>query len=477
MKQNRMLQRFRDGKALKVPEMIALITSLSLPAIAGQISQVVMEYIDAGMVGHLGAEASAAIGLVASSTWLMGSLLSCVALGFSVQMAQFIGANNQKRAQNLFDEGLVIMIGWSILLAVVTTLISGHLPYWLGGSGNAAEQGAEYFRIFAMASPVFGLAFFAGDIMQSTGNFMIAGIVQIIGCFLDVVFNALLIYPERKLELFHMTIRIPGADLGVAGASLGTVLAQTVSMLILMYVLWFRTPLLKRLKGRKFSFRKEDLKRALYIGVPVGIEQTIQMSAQILLTRIISPLGTIAIAANSLAVTAEGLCYMPGFGIQTAASTLVGQGIGAKQEKLVRKLSSLTVYFGMAVMTLTGALMYYFAPWIMQILSSDPEVQALGAAVLRIEAFAEPLFAAEIVANGVFRGAGDTVVPSVIITVSMWFVRLPLAWFLAPRIGLLGVWTAMAIQLSVQGLIFLVRLQYKNRGSLGKYKNYINGSI
>ena len=87
MQENKMLRRFREGQKLELPEMLSLIVSLALPAIAGQISQVVMEYIDAGMVGHLGAEGSAAIGLVASTTWLIGSLLACAALGFSVQMA------------------------------------------------------------------------------------------------------------------------------------------------------------------------------------------------------------------------------------------------------------------------------------------------------------------------------------------------------------------------------------------------------
>lgn len=459
MQENKMLRRFREGKKLELPEMLSLIVSLALPAIAGQISQVVMEYIDAGMVGHLGAEGSAAIGLVASTTWLIGSLLACAALGFSVQMAQFIGAEQHKKAKNIFYEGLMVILVWSILITVVTVGISGHLPYWLGGTGKAAENGAAYFRIYAMSCPILAINWFGSDMMQSTGNFMIAGVAQILGCMLDVLFNAFLIYPARILSLGTLTVWIPGADLGVTGAALGTLLAQLVSAILLMHVLLFRTSILRWRRGDRFSFRKEDLKRALLIGLPVGVEQTIQMTAQIFLTKIVSPLGTIAIAANSLAVTAEGLCYMPGFGIQTAASTLVGQGIGAKREDLVKKLSMITVGFGMAVMTVTGALMYLFAPWIMAILSSDPSVQQLGAAVLRIEAFAEPLFAAEIVANGVFRGAGDTLVPSIIITVSMWFVRLPLAWFLAPHIGLEGIWTAMAIQLSLQGIVFLLRLR------------------
>jgi len=172
----------------------------------------------------------------------------------------------------------------------------------------------------------------------------------------------------------------------------------------------------------------------------------------------VAPLGTVSIAANSLAVTAEALCYMPGYGIQTAASTMIGQSIGAGRMDLVRRLSSLTTFFGMAIQTLSGVVLYLEAPLMMATLSVDPAVQQLGTEVLRIEAFAEPWFAASIVAGGCFRGAGDTLVPSIMGLVSMWAVRLPLAALLTPSMGLHGVWLAMCIELHFRGILFLIRL-------------------
>jgi Na+-driven multidrug efflux pump len=119
----------------------------------------------------------------------------------------------------------------------------------------------------------------------------------------------------------------------------------------------------------------------------------------------------------------------------------------------------------MLVMTGSGALMYIFAPQLLALLTPDPEIQALGVSVLRIEAFAEPMFAASIVGAGVFRGAGDTLGPSVINFISMWAVRLSLASILAPRIGLKGVWIAMCIDICVRGALFLLRLCIKPVGS------------
>ena len=168
--------------------------------------------------------------------------------------------------------------------------------------------------------------------------------------------------------------------------------------------------------------------------------------------------GTIAIAANSLAITVESLCYMPGYGIAEAATTLVGQSIGAGQRLLTKSFAYMSVALGIGVMTLMGILMWVFAPEMMTLLSPVGEIIAQGTDILRIEAWAEPMFAAAIVCNGVFIGAADTLKPAIMSLTSMWCVRLTLAAYLARDYGLRGVWTAMAIELTFRGLLFLTRL-------------------
>ena len=190
----------------------------------------------------------------------------------------------------------------------------------------------------------------------------------------------------------------------------------------------------------------------------MGLQHLLMGGAQIVSTMIVAPLGTVAIAANSLAITVESLCYMPGFGIAEAATTLVGQGIGAGQRLLTRSLAMMSVGLGIAVMTVMGMLMAVFSPELMSLMSPVEAVIAEGASVLRIEAWAEPMFAASIVCNGVFIGAGDTIIPAIMSLGSMWAVRLTMAATLAPKFGLKGVWTAMAIELLFRGSIFLTRL-------------------
>lgn len=180
--------------------------------------------------------------------------------------------------------------------------------------------------------------------------------------------------------------------------------------------------------------------------------------AQIMTTVIVAPLGIVAIAANSFAIIAESLCYMPGYGISEAATTLVGQSLGANRIRLLKRFANITVWSGMLIMGVMGVLMYVAAPQIIGVMTPVEEIRMLGIGILRIEAFAEPMFAASIVAYGVFVGAGNTFVPSLMNFGSIWGVRLTLAAWLAPTMGLRGVWLAMCIELCFRGAIFLVRL-------------------
>ena len=173
---------------------------------------------------------------------------------------------------------------------------------------------------------------------------------------------------------------------------------------------------------------------------------------------IVAPLGNIAIAANTLGITAESLCYMPGYGIGEAATTLVGQSIGAGRTDLCRSFARMTLFSGMAVMAVMGLMMFVFAPEMMGLMTPVNEIVDLGAYCLRIEAFAEPMFAASIVAVCVCVGAGDTLKPAIISLCSMWLVRLTLAYVLSIHYGLVGVWTAMAIELTLRGIMLTARL-------------------
>lgn len=448
----------RNGQNISSRKQLRLVFKLSIPAIMAQVTSILMQYIDTSMVGRLGADDSASIGLVSTTTWLFGSLCFAATVGYTVQVAQYIGARKNEKAKEVLRQSFTSVLLFSLLLMVVGLLISGFLPGWLGGLEQIYGNATRYFMIYICFLPAIGLNGLAGGMLQCSGNMKIPSILNALMCGMDVVFNALLIYPQHEMHLLDFKIVIPGADLGVTGAALGTAFAELITACLMLYFLCFRTPALRLKKGESYKSTLECLMRAVRIALPIGFEQFIICGAMIVTTRIVAPLGIIAIAANSFAITAESLCYMPGYGIANAATTLVGQSVGAGRKELTRHLGRIAVLLGMVVMTCTGAVMFFAAPMMISLLSPNLEVQELGTQILRIEAFAEPLYAASIVVSGVLRGTGDTLIPSMMNFFSMWVVRLPLSWLLAKTLGLKGVWIAMCIELCFRGTIFLIRL-------------------
>ncbi len=456
---DKLIDMIKTGASMTLKQQLQLTVALSTPAILAQMSLIVMEYIDSSMVGQLGANDSASIGLVASSVWLFGGLLSAAAMGFTVQVAHLIGANRSNDARSVLRQSLACCMTFSVMLALIGCLISGQLPHWLGGNDAICHNASRYFFVLSLFLPFLEIELLAGGMLRSSGNMKVPGMLNILMCVLDVVFNFLLIFPTRDITIAGNLIHTPGAGLGVMGAAMGTVLAEVVTCLMMLYFLLVKSRDLK-LKGTKGSFvpTVSCMRKAVKISLPIALQQVMMCGAYIATIVIVAPLGSIAIAANAFAVTAEGLCYMPGYGLAEAATTLVGQSTGAGRRDLSKRFAHITVTLGVMSMATLGALMYFFAPQIMSLMSPVRDIVELGAQCLRIEAWAEPLFAASIVCYGVMVGAGDTLIPSAMNLGSMWVVRITLAALLAPSYGLIGVWIAMCIELWVRGAIFLLRL-------------------
>ena len=418
-----------------------------------------MFYIDAGMVGSLGAEPSAAIGLVEPATWLIFSLVSAVTIGFSVQVAHFIGANDFPKARAVMRHGYVFGLCFSLLMLLIAFLIGPRLPIWLGGGADIQHDAMVYFLIFSGITPFHLIEYMSGAMLKVAGDMRRPSMMAILMCVLDVIFNYFLIFPTRTISLFGIELTMPGLGAGVAGAALGSLLAFVCVALPLAYYAIFRSPILAWKQDiERFSWRWQYIWNALKISAPMGLQYLLMNGAQLVSTMIVAPLGNVAIAAHSFAITAESLCYMPGYGISEAATTLVGQSVGADRRDLHRSFAWMTVFLGMIVMAFMGVVMYIFAPEMIGLLSPVTAIQDLGTSVLRIEAFAEPFFAAAIVAYSVCVGAGDTLKPSMINLGSMWLIRLTLAYCLASQYGLRGVWFAMAVELSLRGMMFIFYL-------------------
>ena len=409
------------GSEMTLQQKLRLTVLLSIPAIIAHFSIIAMQMIDAAMLGHLSTTKASAVGLVSTTIWLYGGLTGAFAAGFSVQVAHRIGAGDNKGARSVIRQGLFSGLIFASLLGLSGIIIAPHLPHWLGAQEVICHDATRYFTIFSYGLPFVTINNVAAGCLRCSGNIKVPSILMVIMCCLDICFNYIFIYRM---------------DMGTDGAALGTLLAY---VFIVIFMVGYMT-----LKDKLLNFRQDEvldfipkvkiLKKTGRIGFPIGLERGVMCTAQIAISSIIAPLGSIAIAANTFAINVESLCYMPGHGMAEAATTLVGQSKGASKRDLMHSFAWICMALGVGIMAFMGLIM-----WL-------------------LEAWAEPGFAAAIVAMSVFVGAGKTLIPSLMNLGSIWIVRVSLTLLLAPTMGLRGVWIAMAIELCFRGIIFTARL-------------------
>lgn len=450
--------RMRQGGDISLRETAQVALTLSIPSILEQLVVTAMEYIDAAMVGHIGAGATAAIGIVSSSTWLLNGILLGLSTAFSIQIAQYLGADRQADARGVLRQAMLFNLAAGLAAAGFGVGISGHLPGWLGADASLQADASAYFAIWSAALPLTIAMGMYTAMLRATGDALTPSLISVLVCALDVVFNFFLINPTRELTLFGRSVTVWGAGLEVPGAALGTALSTIIGGALTLGILLLRDGPLCIRKPGSWKITRSCLVNLWRVGAPLAAERAALSSAQVLLVRIVSGLGTVAIAANSLGVSAESLCYMAGYGIQDAAIALIGQAVGAHRKDMAKRFAWLCTAMGVGIMALSGVGLFVFAPALMSIFTADAAVIALGVRVLRIEAFAEPMFGASIVASGAMQGAGDSTACFLLNLFSMWGIRLTLAFLLAPRFGLVGVWGAMCFELCIRGLLFLIRL-------------------
>ena len=457
-----LMRLIREGQPLSLRQQVQLTFTLSLPAILANASAMVMQFIDAAMVGQLGADDSASVGLMGTTNWLFEGVLSAFAAGYAVQVAHLLGAKRNADARQVVRQAIVVCLAFSLVMAGLGLVLCKPLPVWLGAEAHIRGNATLYFGTFMLFVPFFMLDIVASSMLRSSGNMRVPSVLNIVMCVLDVIFNFFFIFPTREITLVGHPITIPGAGLGVMGAALGTACAGLVVSMLMMYYLVFRSNDLSLTIDKGF-YRPtwHHFKKSINISSPMALQHTMLTGASIVITGIVAPLGSVALAANSFGITAESLCYMSGYGIADASTTLVGQSLGAGRMRLTRSFAWITVLFGMVIMGVMAILMYVFAPQMMSLMTPVQEIIDLGARCLRVEAWAEPLFAASIISYGVFVGAGSTLLPCGINLVSMWIVRLGLSAILVQSMGLYGVWLAMSIELCFRGVIYLIALSSK----------------
>ncbi|NCB01104.1 MAG: MATE family efflux transporter [Spirochaetia bacterium] len=436
------------------------ILSLSWPIILDQSFNTLIQYVDTAMVGSLGAIATAAVAVNASTIWLVNGTLYSFAAAYAVVIARHIGANQPEKIKKSLHQAFLAIIFLSLIVTLLMSVISQHLAIWLGVEQKVIADAISYLTIISLSYPFLITFMFLSNIIRSSGDTKTPLISNIFTNVVNVVGNFILIFPSRTIELFGKELNIYGAGMGVKGAAIATFTSHLLSATILFIVIITKESDVKvKLNEIKLKFDKVITRHVFRVGIPMALERITLSSGQIVLTVLITHLGTASLAAHHLAITAESITFMPVSGFSVAAATLVAQSLGAGKKELAKDFAKRVLTYGIALMSATGLFLYLAAPQLMSFFTNDQTVIALGARVLRIEAFAQPFFAMSIVIGGILRGAGDTKWPFIYSIIGMWIVRLLPAYILITFFNgnLVIAWSCMVADLFVRGLLNLYR--------------------
>lgn len=437
-----------------------IVWALAWPTIVEQLLLTVVTYVDAAMVGSVGVNATAAIAVNTSVIWLIQGLMAGLGVGASVLVATKIGERKLEQAQAILMQSILAMILLGGAVMLIGELILAHnLPRWMGAEEVLLAPAEQYMRIVAAAFPFQVLLAVGCAIIRGAGDTRTPMYYNILSNIVNIIGNFLFIYETRTVTIFGFSLKIWGAGMGVGGAALGTALAFFISGMLTLRHLLSRKSIVHVPGARSLKPDREILGQIVRLGLPAAFERVTLSSGQMVITALVTGMGSSVLAAHQLATTAESICYMPCFGFSVAATTLVAQSIGAGEKEMAKNYAGICIRYGIGIMIISAVLMFLFAPQMIWLFIRDTAVISLGAAMLRIEAFAEPFVAVTNVICGVLKGGGDTRWPFYISIIGMWVVRLTLAVVAIKvfGVGLAGIWIPMAIDWTVRMLICLRR--------------------
>lgn len=421
-----------------------MIGMLAVPTVIEQFLMTVVQYADTAMVGRLGAEASAAVGVTSSMMWLTNAPLNAVGIGVLAVIARHYGAGRRDLAKAAAGQALLLTVFVGLLEGILMTGLSPFIPVWLGADVTIQRDAFLYYCIVSIPMVFRAGIVILGAAIRALKDTRGPMVVNIMMNGLNLVLNFLLIYPARRVRLpgAH-TVWIWGAGLGVAGAALATACAYTVGG-ILMFTLFYRKKDFS-IRVREIHLDRSIMGSCVGIAVPVAMERICVCFGHVVFTGLVTGLGTIALAAHSIALTAEQAFYIPGYGMQAAVSTLIGNALGERNEEKVKQISGLSILIAVVVMAVTGAALFFHADFMMGLFTRDQKVIAAGAQVLRMVAVSEPIYGAVVIFEGIYNGAGYTRAPLGISLLAMWGIRICGTWICLRLFGggLITAWICM----------------------------------
>jgi putative MATE family efflux protein len=420
------------------------LLQLSWPMIVMESLFVISQVVDMIWIGRLGPASIAGVGVANIVTQLVMAMDFGLIVGVRAMVARFVGAGDMKTANHVAAQALILSASWGALMMMVGITLAGPIMGLFGLEANVVSEGMSYMRVLFAGWITMDLLVMCLYVIQSSGDTIRPMFME---AFLRVIHISLC--PFLVLGLG------PFPKMGVAGAALSNIISQTLGTIICLWLLFGGYT---RLHLARNDFRLDFgvMWRILKIGIPALVMNVQRSFGTFILTWLIAPFGTLAVAAHSLASRLEMFISMPAMALGMGAGVLVGQNLGAHQPARAEKSAWVAVGLFQAFMTLCSAIILIWAENIMGVFTTEPELIELGGDFIRISAAVFFIMSISTVLQSCIASAGDTV-PNMLISIAvMWVAQIPVAWLLSQytSLGVYGIRWAMVISMVFGTIVY-----------------------
>jgi putative MATE family efflux protein len=432
-------------------QILARTWALAWPVVLEQALAMVGQVFDMAMLGRLGKEAVAAVGLSMQPFQLINATFMGLSVGTTALSARAVGAGNREEAGQIAGQALVVALVFGIIISTLGVLNADWIVTFMKAEEPVRVLGGQYVRMMMPGMMLFFVFTIATGALRGAGDTRTPMLINISLNTVKLISNYLLIFGNLGFPA-----------LGIRGAGLSTTISRTLGGIAILIAISRRTG--KIPVDWKKVFTRFDLKlfgRILNIGVPAMAERVLTSSGQIAYARQVAGLGTESYAAHSLSLNVESFSFMPGMGFATAATALVGQRLGAKDPEGAEKCALTAMKMGLLTMGSMGLLFFLFPGQFLSIFTDDPGVIARGIPLVRIVAFTQIPEALGFVIPGALRGAGDTRIAMYVTVAGVWVMRLGLTYLLMNvfHVGLTAAWFAMFADWVLRSSLYWARLK------------------
>ncbi|MCR4620518.1 MAG: MATE family efflux transporter [Clostridiales bacterium] len=436
---------------------LKLIAHLAWPTILEQTLSTLVSYVDTAMVGSLGKEATAAVGSTMTVNWMLGSVVMALGVGFLAYIARNMGAGRREQARKASAQAVTVAVSLGLIMTAVVLPLAHRVPAWMRADEAIRDKAGKYLFILYVPMVFRCASIMFGTVLRASGDTRTPMRVNTGVNVINVALNFLLIYKTRELSLLGISFTCPGADMGVTGAAVASAAAFTAGG-IWMTVSLYKSPVISP-KGCRYRPDKTILGPCFRVALPSCLQRLATSSGYVVFSSMINSIGQVSTAAHTIANTAESAFYIPGWGMQTAASTLIGNAYGEGDREKLKALSRLLLIIEFIVMTVSGAVLLVGAEGLVALFNKDEEVISLGSKVLRMVAVSEPIYGIAIIIEGIFNGIGDTFHSFLFNVAGMWGIRILGTYIFVSQMGgdLTAAWGCMIAHNVCLGIMLSIK--------------------